>query len=386
MKSNKPLNILLISKTLPWQFKGGIQTHTWELAKSLVAIGHKVSILNGGPFRSKTNTKAIEGISVIQTPYFPGRYIKPISLIAEEFSFNWAALFWVRKNHFQFDIIHAQGRSGYLLSFYSRIKSRLINTVHGLIDIENQDKKWYHLNNSIHHTFTKRIEDRLYNNATGLVAVSNALKEELFERRDVKKHVHVISNGVNSLSFEGTVPNTHQSKFLFIGRLHPVKGITKLVEKMHLANESIQLDIIGNGGEREKIEKLIVLKGLQNRVRLLGEYSNEKIHSVLPYYTALVLPSKYETQGIVLLEANSEGIPVIASDIPAIRETIVHGENGILCSKNRPEEFIQAMNHLAANREVGKAMGLKGKIKVESDYSWKKIAEKTESLYYTIAQ
>lgn len=386
MKRDKALNILLISKTLPWQFKGGIQTHTWELAKSLVAIGHHVTILNGGPYRSKTNSKNIEGIQVVQTPYFPGRYIKPIALAAEEFSFNWAVLKWVRKNHQNFDIIHAQGRSGYLLSFYSRIRSRLVNTVHGLIDIENQGKKWYELDYNLHHTFTKRVEARLYKSAAGLVAVSNALKEELFEKRAIKKPISVISNGVNCNSLPVVITSSTQSRFLFIGRLHPIKGIFELVEKMHLADHSVFLDIIGNGSEKQKIEKLIALKGLQNRVRLLGEYSNEKIHSVLPFYTALVLPSKYETQGIVLLEANSEGIPVIASDIPAIRETVIDRENGLLCPKDKPEEFVRAMNYLAKNPKVCKAMGLKGKAKVEANYTWQKIAEQTESLYYSIAQ
>jgi len=386
MKRDKALNILLISKTLPWQFKGGIQTHTWELAKSLVAIGHQVTILNGGPYRSKTNTKNMDGIQVVQTPYFPGRYIKPIALFAEEFSFNWAVLNWVRKNHKSFDIIHAQGRSGYLLSFYSRIRSRLVNTVHGLIDIENQGKKWYELDYNLHHTFTKKVESKLYKSAAGLVAVSNALKDELFENRDIKKPIQVISNGVNSNSLTTVMTNSTQARFLFIGRLHPIKGITELVEKMHLADKTVFLDIIGNGSEKQKIEKLIVLKGLQNRVRLLGEYSNEKIHSVLPFYTALVLPSKYETQGIVLLEANSEGIPVIASDIPAIRETVVDQDNGLLCPKDKPEEFVRAMNYLAKNPKVCKAMGMRGKAKVEAYYTWAKIAEQTESLYYSLAQ
>lgn len=386
MKRSKALKILLISKTLPWQFKGGIQTHTWELAKSLVAIGHQVSILNGGPYRSKTSTNDMEGIQVIQTPYFPGRYLKPIALIAEEFGFNWAVLKWVRRHHENFDIIHAQGRSGYLLSFYSRIRSRLVNTIHGLIDIENQDKKWYQLNYSLHHTFTKRIEVKLYKSASALVAVSNALKDELFEKRAIQKPIQVIPNGVNSFESSRIISSFSQSRFLFIGRLHPIKGISELVEKMDTADDSVFLDIIGNGSEKEKIQKLIASKGLQTKVRLLGEYSNDKIHSVLPFYTALVLPSKYETQGIVLLEANSEGIPVIASDIPAIRETISHGENGLLCSKDRPEEFVNAMNYMARAPHDCKAMGQKGKAKVEERYTWQKIAKQTESLYYTIAQ
>lgn len=385
MEAKKALNILLISKTLPWQFKGGIQTHSWELAKSLTALGHQVSILNGGPFKTKTNSIQKEGIEIIQAPYFPGRYIKPISLVAEEFSFNWTVFNWVKKNHNRFDVIHAQGRSGYLLSFYKSIRKKLFNTVHGHIEIENQGKPWYNLNHRIHQAFTVRIENRLYERTAGLVAVSNTLKDDLQKIRAVKKPIEVISNGVNLSENESITRRSSQARFLFVGRLHPIKGISQLVEKMHLAGESVHLDIVGNGPEKEKIEKIIAQNGLQNNVRLLGELSNETIHSVLPFYTALVLPSKYETQGIVLLEANSEGIPVIASDIPAVRETVTHGENGLLCAYEAPEEFIKAMKVLARNRVLSQTMGQNGKAKVEAHYNWKRIAEQTESLYYKLA-
>ncbi|WP_420386824.1 glycosyltransferase family 4 protein [Roseivirga sp.] len=381
---NKSLNILLIAKTLPWQFKGGIQTHTWELARSMNDLGHQVSILNGGPFFSKQKSYTKKGIEVIQVPYFPGRYLKPVSLLAEELSFNWVVLRWVRKNHKQYDIIHSQGRSGYLLSYYSQIRNRLVNTVHGLIDIENQDKKWYQLNYNLHHTFTRKVEDRLYKHAAGLVAVSNALKDELYVRRELKKDISVISNGVKGLNLPRVLQCSTQSRFLFVGRLHPIKGITEIVNQMDLADEHVFLDIIGDGSEKEKIKQIIDRKGLSKKVRLLGEYSNEEIHSLLPYYTALVLPSHYETQGIVLLEANSEGVPVIASDLPSIRETITHGENGMLCPVDDPASFIKAMNYMTHNTQDARHMGIVGQMRVKSDYSWHKVAEKTTSLYYTL--
>lgn len=384
MDSNRTLKILLISKTLPWQFKGGIQTHTWELAKSLVEIGHSVTILNGGPFRSKTTTFLKDGIEVVQIPFFPGRYLKPVSLLAEEFSFNWSVLTWTIKNHQPFDIIHSQGRSGYLLSFFKPIKNRLVNTVHGLLDIESQHSKWYSLNANLHNAFTKKVENRLYNKAARLVAVSTALKGELSEKRFVQQPIQVISNGVNTFPKTLSLKN-NAARFLFIGRLHPIKGIAKMIEQMDLANENISLDIVGNGSERDAIVRIIEAKGLQKKVKLLGELTSEEIHNILPHYTALVLPSLYETQGIVLLEANSEGVPVIASDLPAIRETITHGENGLLCPTNNPVAFIEAMNYMANHRQEAEMMGSIGRIKVEAEYSWNKIAVKTESLYYSIA-
>ena len=77
----------MLCKSLPWSFKGGIQTHAWTLSKELKALGHQVSIISAGSFlKGKSYFK--EGIEIIEIPYFPGRYILPFSTLAEEFFFN----------------------------------------------------------------------------------------------------------------------------------------------------------------------------------------------------------------------------------------------------------------------------------------------------------
>lgn len=384
MMKTRSLKILLISKTLPWQFKGGIQTHVWELAQSLITKGHEVSILHSGPYRSKVVATNKEGIELISLPYFPGRYLKPISILAEEFSFNWAALRWVKEHHEAFDIIHTQGRSGYLLGFYAQVRNRLINTVHGLIDIESKNSRWYHFNHKIHQSLTKKIERKLYTHSKQLITVSEALKKDMVQRT-LNPHIEVISNGVRK-PIESPRFKTSNGRFLFVGRLHPIKGIKKIVEVMDQANDNVFLDIIGNGHDKKEIEKIIKGKGLENKVRLLGEMENEKVQEVLPFYNGLILPSQYETQGIVLLEANSHAIPVIASDLPAIRESVDNGFNGVLCPEGDSLAFIEAMNWLTEDRETAQMMGIKGRIRVEAQFTWDKIAEKTEALYYQTAQ
>lgn len=369
---------------MPWQFKGGIQTHTWQLAKALQAKGHEVSILSGGPFRSTEKRTEKEGIMLINIPYFPGRYIKPISFLAEEFSFNWAVKTWVKSNHASYNIIHAQGRSGYLLFLIKGVHKKLVNTVHGLIDLENQHSPWYEVNRQLHTFFTKRIEKRLLSCAKLNISVSESLRKQVQTLR-VDKPVKVISNGVAVENNSYDTAISKPARFLFVGRLHPVKGISAIVENMIHVHGEIGLDIIGNGTEYDKIKKLIETNGLHKTVRLLGEYINEKIHEVLPYYQALILPSQYETQGIVLLEANVHCIPVIASDIPAIRETVTDNYNGILCHPDHPEQFISAMEYMTKNPLETEQMGKNGRIKVLKQYTWDQIAESTIQAYNKVA-
>lgn len=380
----KTLNILLICKSLPWKFKGGIQTHVWELSQSLVTLGHQVTILTGGAFRASEQRFDKEGIQVVELPFFPGRYVKPVSLLAEELSFNLAARKWVKVHHSTFDVVHTQGRSGYLLYTLKDIRTKLIATVHGLIARESNNSRWYHFNARLHALFSYKIEKKLIEASRQCLAVSEDLKEDLKAQYDQSK-LKVVPNGVRFPVELPLKPKYTNGRFLFVGRLHPVKGLIPLVKAMEKAPPHIRLDVIGNGPQYVTLKRLIAKLNLEKRVRLLGEHSNEKVKETLPFYQALVLPSQYETQGIVLIEANAQGIPVIASDLPAIRESVIQGENGLLCPAHNPHSFIDAMQYMTDRPDEALHMGLAGRKRVADHYSWDKIARQTIASYHKLA-
>ncbi|MFT6053243.1 MAG: glycosyltransferase involved in cell wall biosynthesis [Roseivirga sp.] len=382
---NQKLNILLICKSLPWRFKGGIQTHTWDLARTLVEKGHSVSILSGGAFKKPLQKYLREGVEVIEIPFFPGRYIKPISLFAEEFSFNFEVRKWVNHNHNEFDIIHAQGRSGYLLYTNKSLHHKLVITIHGVTSIEAAGNKSFHFNSKIHSSITWRLEQKMLRASRLSIAVSQDLKNTL-GLKGISKNIEVIPNGVKNLSPVGNQKlQKTEDKFLFIGRLHPIKGLLPLLKAMNESNDDLLLDIVGDGPERKELQAFIDSHHLGNRIQLMGEKTEKQIQSLLPSYRALVLPSTYETQGIVLLEANALAVPVIASDLVAIRESVSHGYNGLLCDLNQSSSFIDAMNYMLSHKDTAKIMGLNGQFRVKKDFSWDSITENTIASYQKIA-
>jgi glycosyltransferase involved in cell wall biosynthesis len=136
---------------------------------------------------------------------------------------------------------------------------------------------------------------------------------------------------------------------LFVGRLTMQKGIdtlVKIIEKLSVIEifKNIRFTIIGSGDE--SLEKL--LASLQRKfpnVRWLGYVPNEELHRPYSSSDILILPSKWETLSYVCLEAQSYGLPVIATDIPGPRDIIVNGQTGFLV-KNTPEEFVQKIKYL----------------------------------------
>lgn len=217
------------------------------------------------------------------------------------------------------------------------------------------------------------------------IAVSQDLKNTL-GLKGISKNIEVIPNGVKKPKTLAIKRNQKtEDKFLFVGRLHPVKGLIPLLNAMLKTNNGLMLDIVGDGPERKAIEHFIGKHDLGKRVRLLGEKSEDQIQNLLPSYCALVLPSSYETQGIVLLEANALGIPVIASDLAAIRESITHGFNGLLCDPNQPSTFIDAMAFMIAHKDEARIMGSNGQERVKRDFSWESITANTIASYQQLA-
>ena len=78
----------MISKTLPHTFKGGIQTHVWELSKWLIKLGHNVSILTSGSMKKGLFMWEADKRKIIELPYLPGRKIPTLGLALEEYFFN----------------------------------------------------------------------------------------------------------------------------------------------------------------------------------------------------------------------------------------------------------------------------------------------------------
>lgn len=380
-----PETILLVCKSLPWRFNGGIQTHAWELAKALVAQGKTVTILTGGAFLSPETSSMKDGVEILEMPFFPGRYIKPIAYLSEELAFNLKVKKWVKKHHAKYDIIHAQGRSGSLLAFNKEINKKLVTTFHGLISREISNNKWYDFNGKTHAIFAKIFERIVLRKSILSIAVSNSLINDINTLHTQKNSISFIPNGVkiNHVLSPSIKPLT--DKFLFVGRLHPVKGLDKLLREFSHALPQVSLDIIGDGPSYNSLRHLVDQLGIEDRVNFLGAMDNDSILEAIPYYRALILPSSYETQGIVLLEANAKGIPVIASDISAIRESIIHEHNGLLCDPNDSGAFIRAINLITTNPEYANKMGTKGYLHMQSNFGWDKIASKTIGAYQQIA-
>ncbi|CAB50501.1 glycosyltransferase family 4 protein [Pyrococcus abyssi] len=177
------------------------------------------------------------------------------------------------------------------------------------------------------------------------------------------KSVEVISNGVSTCG-----DRVSKKYIVFLGKVSKYKGIDEFLE---LARRFPELEflIAGEGNLRE----------LPSNVKFLG-YVNPD--DVLSRALALVLPSKREGFGMVILEANSFSVPALGRKVGGIPELIRDGKNGFLFdSIDEAEKFLRVLLDLKVNAKVG-ALGKR----VASLYSWDDVAIRYERLYRRVLE
>ncbi len=385
------MKILYICKSLPHRYQGGIQTHTAELAAHLAQRGQEVHILTAGSMRKGEQRYELNGFTVIEVPYMPMRRLPFLPTLLEELSFNVSAWWWWKKNQTNYDIVHIQGRSGFLFPKQEN-KTPIFTTFHGLIAIENRlSKKILNFDRKIHQRFASHFEKNALKNSDAIIAVSREMQAELHEL-DIKtneKPRYILPNGVAINSSESSTIQKDKSDLnllIFVGRLDRIKGIFNLVEAMKNVDKNVQLIMIGDGQDRAELENRIDTEGLSERILLMGSQSNENVLAWIKRGFALVLPSFHETQGIVLLEANASGKAVAAGKVGGVPEVVTHGVNGLLFDPHNILEISNVLNELYRYPEKTKKMGEKGRKIVAEKFDWSKIAADTEGVYQQVLE
>jgi glycosyltransferase involved in cell wall biosynthesis len=169
---------------------------------------------------------------------------------------------------------------------------------------------------------------------------------------------------------------------LFVGRLDDNKGTIDLTEAFLAAAgriESIHLVLAGRGEKAEAVQALASSSPHGKRIHLIGFRSD--IETLMAGADILVLPSRHEGFGIVLLEAMAAGLPTIATRTGGIPEIVIADETGILVEPAVPQELADAVLRLAGDEEKRQSLGRSGQRRWEKEFSLDRMVERTLEAY-----
>ena len=363
---------LIIEAWSPWL--GGGQTHAERLVRGLVERGYTVDvytrrlIINSKPYSTDTRFAGarvyrLGRTSPINSPIGRISWIRDTTRIA---------------SRRRYDVIHGQANLGGLpAKLISRTtKTPCVYTVHGsgLMD-------WDELKRGPHGWVNREIERWLLTTIRYDLEIS---VDHRFTQLPNTNEVVVIPNGVDVDLFD-SIPAEKNDRFtfLFVGRLHPQKGLRFLFEALEHMDRDFTVDIVGDGPLRSALEQHADDKRLP--VRFLGRLSGDELIRAYKRAHVFVLPSVYEGQPITLLEAWAAGLPVIVTDV-GDNDRFVTEENGWLVMPRSERALREAMHKaMSLSNDERSSIGETNRTKAREDYGWDRMVERTIEAYERVA-
>jgi glycosyltransferase involved in cell wall biosynthesis len=383
----RPLNVALLCHSFG-SLSNGINVYTLHLAEALTARGHAVSIFRaaGGPSLSgKLRYRVVD--VVVQ-----GRLYQ--AAVGEQV--------YTTSMYQPFDVVESplwlgEGCAVGLLVPYPLVvrlmtPTEVIRQTSGLA-----------LNQALHASIV--AERLVISQAAGLIAISKAVHqtvEKVFDLRldHAARRTAMIPLGLPSArqvkKTRINIPAMGQPRMLFIGRLEARKGLMELGEAfLRLGREHprASLWIVGQDNSRHDgflhqtganyVDTLRAMWGpeLSKRAHFFGPIEEEAKNYLLTQCDFLVAPSRYESFGLILLEAMRFGKPVVATAVGGMPEIVTDGGTGLLVPAQAPAELAEAMLRLCQDDALRNQLGKAALERFHQDFDIGECAERSVEFY-----
>tara|TARA_B110000263_G_scaffold164167_1_gene142987 strand:- start:142 stop:1371 length:1230 start_codon:yes stop_codon:yes gene_type:complete len=268
-----------------------------------------------------------------------------------------------------------------------------ITTFHTLAEIKNktagQEKESLVRSN---------YEDTIIKNADKIVVSTKHEMKVLQNSYNVNStKVEIIEPGVDLDLFKPQNKNdskkllglNNELVLLYVGRIDPIKGLPILIEAMNFLNYKDRPKLLVIGDNNQSNPTMLNVLGIIERYELQENviFIGATEQSNLPlYYNAAdicVIPSHYESFGLVALEAMACNTPVIGTKVPGLESIITDQMNGLLIIPNSPQILAEKIKLLIKDKDLAKLISLNG-LKKSTEMSWDSTAEKMTYLYRSL--
>ncbi|HWM50175.1 MAG TPA: glycosyltransferase family 4 protein [Thermoplasmata archaeon] len=357
---------------------GGVEQHVHHVASRLAQAGVEVEVLTTDLLRDTPFTRIR---SPLPRDSFPVTRVRAWRMVDAPHGLGIVAPSMVPALLASgADIIHAHSY-GQFPTFAGSLASALDHSI--LIVTPHSDAG--------RPSWTKSVFDRVVPRltlkaATRVIAVSEHEAASLINLGVPRDRIRVIPNGVDLGEFAevGTRKDRDGLVGLFVGRLDPdQKGLDVLVRAMSKLpqNYPLRLRLVGEDwGGAELLRHLAQRLGVADRVTMVGKVPRPEVVREFAEADFLVLPSRFEPFGIVLLEAMAAGLPVVASRVGGIPEIVSEGETGLLVEPDNPDALAEALRLLCQNESLRFSMGRSARERVKR-YAWDSVVPRILSVF-----
>jgi D-inositol-3-phosphate glycosyltransferase len=375
---------------------GGMQVYVRELSREMAKLGMSVDVFTrlidpDAPLVEEFDDNA----RVIRLPAGPVGQIDKNAVLDHLPEFVCGIRRFIRESGREYHYLHSHywlsGWVGKLLA--QRWGVPHVTTFHTLARLKNEALAG---RADPEPEYRAEIEERIIAAADGIIVSSDherrAVTDLYGARRD---QVRVVAPGIDLDFFQPTPRRVARAtlgldgqEILFsAGRMDPIKGFDTLIRGLPLLRRRNVRLLIGGGSsddpERRRLERLTVDLGVADRVVFLGAVPQERLPLYYAAANLVVVPSHYESFGLVAAEALACGTPVVASQVGGLSTIVRDGENGLLVSWRRPESFASAVDQALGDATLLAHLRANARPSVER-LSWRSTAERTIDFYRSL--
>ncbi|MHC4948351.1 MAG: glycosyltransferase [Planctomycetota bacterium] len=197
--------------------------------------------------------------------------------------------------------------------------------------------------------------------ASRIVAISSDTRDRAVEHYGITRPIPVINYGFTPCrpAPASDLPSLPDGRFrlVSVGRLVERKGFDDLIRAVARLPDDVDLVLVGDGPLEGRLGRLAADLGVTDRVHLLGFRPREAVARLLRESDCFVLSSLHEGLGIVVQEAMDAGLPVVATNNGGQVDLVEEPRNGLLVEPGRPEELVEAIRTVHADRGLAAEMG-----------------------------
>jgi D-inositol-3-phosphate glycosyltransferase len=410
------MNIAMISyhtcplATLGGKDTGGMNVYVAELTRFLGKAGIHVDVFTRSQDEHVPHVLHNLGYGnrVVHIPAGPEIPLPKKELASYLPDFVEGILNFTRAKGLHYDIIH----SHYWMSGIAAEKLKvewntpIVHMFHTLVLMKNRVAR---SPEEVEGEYRLEGERRILQTADRIIAATPAEQSQLeFLYGANSKKLRVIPPGVDLSRFY-PIPRDEAREvigvpvknrmILFVGRIEPLKGLETLIRAvawMQQASELLccphSLVIVGGDPEESELSVNAEMARLQNLVKSLGVrdfvlFLGKRDQESLPYYYSaadvVVVPSHYESFGMVALEAMACGTPVVASQVGGLAFLVQDGTTGFVIPDGEPEILGNRLKELILNPDLRDRLGQQAHLLAQS-YSWDRIASEIQSVYLEV--
>lgn len=370
------MKIAIVTDAIYPYNKGGKETRTFQLSTRLAKKGHDVHIYTMNWWKGK-NLKRENGVTLHGIIKLHPLYSGKRRSIKEAIFFAIGTLKLLKEDFDVIDVDHMPHLVLFPTKLVTILKRKKLyatwNEVWGR-------KYWVEYMGKLGNVayFIEWLSARMPDK---IIAVSEHTKRKLQKDLKIKKKISVVTNGIDLNNIKNVKPSQQKSDVIFAGRLLSHKNVDLLISAIHLLKDrypNIRCVIVGKGPEEKKLKKLVYSLKLQHNIIFYDFLENHNdLYAFMKSSKVFAFPSTREGFGIVALEANASGIPVITIDHKdnATKDIIKNGQNGGKIKLSEKELATTIFNYLSQGKNTQTPS------EHVTNYDWETIISKLEEVY-----